>query len=103
MSPLSSLAELASDWILAALGVAGTGLTILGGLVKGNYSRSTKNERRLEGDPDDPNYDGVMEIAKRNGELSEENGEKIDQLEEHMNEQHEELVDRIDDLTNNDD
>lgn len=83
MGALGSLAE----WVLAAVATLGG----LAGVVKRNRDRSITNKRQLRGDPDDPNTDGVLQIAH-------ENGQKLDALEAKMEGQHDELMERMDDL-----
>lgn len=80
-----------SDWLLAILATVGTGLFGGAGIVKRNHDRSTRNERYLTGDDDDPNSMGVLQISKRNGE-------KIDNLERKMEEQHEVVLERVEEL-----
>lgn len=55
--------EGASDWILWALGGLATAFSVPLAVVKRNRDRSRKNERQLEGDDNDPNHEGVLEIV----------------------------------------
>ena len=91
MPPLSSLLEVASDWILAFLGAVGSGVLALGGYTRSIDSRSRKNERRLEGDPDDPNHEGALNILA-------DTREELQEFREETREDHREVMDRIDDL-----
>jgi hypothetical protein len=47
-------------------------LTAVVGIVKRTRDRSLQNKRQLQGDPDDPNAEGVLEIAKETREDVEE-------------------------------
>ena len=91
MPPLSAFVELVSDWTLAILGVLGTGVLGLVGIVSRNHFRSKQNERRLVGDPDDPNHDGVLQISRSNGE-------KIDKLEDTLREHHSDFMQRVEEM-----
>lgn len=90
LSP-AALAATLSDWALELYSLAGTVVLAAGGFVGRNHKRSKKNERRLEGDPDDPNHEGLLEIA-------DDTRNKVDQLEDKMDEQHERLVRRVEEL-----
>lgn len=79
------------EWIVGASGALLTLFAIPTKVVKDNHKRSTKNKRQLQGDDDDPNDEGVLQISKRNGE-------KIDKLEERMQEQHAEVLETVEDL-----
>lgn len=77
---------------VAALG--GTMLTILAipaKFVRGNHQRSKQNKRQLQGDPDDPNAEGVLQIAN-------ETREQVEHLDEKMDQQHEAVLERVEDL-----
>lgn len=104
MSLLSGFVDVASEWLLAAVSVIGGGVLSLTGLVRNADKRSKRNERRLEGDPENPNHDGVMALVRENKDVSEKNGRKIDHLEDRIEDQHRAVLDRIEDLddSNND-
>lgn len=52
-----------SDWALYVLGAIGLFMSGLIGAVTQNTKRSKRNERQLQGDPKDPNAEGVLQIA----------------------------------------
>jgi len=73
------------------LGGVGTVLSGVGGLVYRNRRRSIKNRRQLEGDPEDPNTEGVLEIAH-------DTRDKVETLEEHMNREHREVMEKLESM-----
>jgi hypothetical protein len=87
-----------SDWLLAALGALASLIFPLGGVIKNNHSRSKRNERQLQGDPNDPHNNGVLDISKQNAEKLDEQGEKIDELDSKV----ERVLDRVESLADGD-
>jgi TolA-binding protein len=82
-----------SDWIVAALALlSAAGVPV--GVITGNRKRSKKNQRQLQGDPDNPNHEGVLDISKENAEKLDEQGEKIDELDSKV----ERVLDRVEEL-----
>lgn len=88
-----------SDWLMWAVG----GLLTFVGLPTGkvitdNRARSKANKRTLEGDPNDPNNEGINEIVadtrQRVGVLE----EKLDTARRERKHEHEAVMGRIDDL-----
>lgn len=71
---LANIWQVATDWALAILGGIGTVMSAIGTAIFKNHKRSKENKRRLEGDADNPNHEGVLEIAA-------DNNEKLDHLE----------------------
>lgn len=84
---------------LSELFAAGaSALAGLGGAVFGNHRRSKKNERQLEGDPGDPNTEGVLTIAKETREKVDRIDRQFDEFREETRRDHGEVMDRIEDL-----
>ena len=52
-----------SDWLLYVAGAIGLFFSGLIGAVTQNTKRSKQNQRQLQGDPNDPNSEGVLQIA----------------------------------------
>lgn len=92
---LAYLLNIVSDWALALVTLVGSGVLALVGAVVANRSRSKQNERRLTGDPDDPNNAGVLSIVA-------DNNRKIDNLEDTVTEHHADFMDRLDELQDSD-
>ena len=82
------------DWLLAVVGAITSLLVPAGGIIKRNHSRSKRNERQLQGDPNDPHNNGVLDISKQNAEKLDEQGEKIDELDSKV----ERVLDRVESL-----
>jgi hypothetical protein len=85
-----SVAELLSHWwqvITAALGTFAGGA----GYIRQVDKRSRKNKRQLQGDPDDPNHEGALEMLR-------DTRDKVDHLDAKVESQHEEVIHRVDDL-----
>lgn len=76
------------QWILAGLSTLVFGVV---GWARRIDSRSKQNKRRLEGDPENDNFDGVLDVVS-------ENNAKIDQLETKMEQQHKRVYDRVEDI-----
>ena len=95
---MSSPTTLLSDWLMWALGGLAAVLTPLGGFVKKNRDRSMQNQRQLQGDPSDPNAEGVLQIARdtqvRVGKLE----EKLDRARRERKDEHEAVMDRINEI-----
>lgn len=79
-------------WQWAVGGLSGA-VAAVGGVVYSNRERSKQNKRQLQGDPDDPNAEGVLEIAH-------ETRDKVDRLEERMQAEHREVMSKLDDISN---
>lgn len=86
MNPLQ-LVNAISDWLLAGVG----GIATLAGAIVGNWRRSTRNERRLEGDDADPNNEGALQMIS-------DTQEELQEFRRETREAHEEVMDRIDEL-----
>lgn len=80
MTPLHTLTEL---YTWAAGGLA-TMLAGVGGIVKQNRERSKRNARQLRGDPDDPNAEGVLEIAHDTQTRLQRIEDKLDDICQHL-------------------
>lgn len=52
-----------SDWAYHALVALGLAVSGLVGAVTRNTKRSKQNQRQLQGDPNDPNTEGVLQIS----------------------------------------
>lgn len=76
------------QWALAGLS---TGLGAIGSVVYQNRERSLENQRRLEGDDDDPSYEGLMNIAS-------DTRAKVDSLEARMEREHREVMRKLEDI-----
>lgn len=99
---LQALGSLA-DWFVAALalaGIGGGGILGVGAKVnrrtKDNEDRSKRNKRILEGDPDNPQHDGLLSTTQETRQRVEDVEHKIDELGRKMDEQHSDLLDRLD-------
>lgn len=91
LDALPAVAKWVNDWLLALAGTAATIATFAGGVVWSNLRRSTKNERRLEGDDDDPNYEGVLEVAH-------ETRAELEEFRRETRRDHREVMARIEEL-----
>lgn len=80
-----------SDWLLYIIGAIGSGVIGLSAYVQQIDKRSRQNKRRLVGDEDDPNNEGVLQIAR-------DNNRKIDCLEDRMTEQHKQLMRKVEEM-----
>lgn len=78
------------QWFLGGLSTIVVGV---GGVVKKNRDRSLQNRRQLQGDPDDPNAEGVLDIAH-------ETREKVDNMEARMEREHREVMSKLDEISN---
>lgn len=90
------------DFAMWLLGGAASVLTAIGvpvgKVIKDNRRRSLSNQRQLEGDPENPNAEGVLEIAhetRRRVEAVETNLEEFRRDDERK---HEEVMDRLERL-----
>jgi len=98
----NSLWTIVTDYIVWIL----TGLT---GLV-GGYTRrveaqidtvderSARNERRIEGDSDDPNNPGLMTLAYENAETAERTREEVRELHDDVEDLRDKMQDHHDDV-----
>lgn len=89
-----NFSNLLAEW-WHAISATGTGLLGLATYGKRRLDRvderSKQNQRQLQGDPDDPNTEGALQMIK-------ETRERVEHLDEKMDEQHSEVLDRVDDL-----
>lgn len=91
LDALAAIAKWVNDWLLAiGTGVVGLG-SLAAGVMIGNLRRSKRNERRLEGDPDDPNNEGLMDVAH-------ETREELEEFRREAKKDHEEVREMIEDL-----
>lgn len=84
------------EWLMWAAGGVAAVLAPILGVVKRNRARSLENTRRLEGDPEDDNYPGLMEIAYNNNQ-------KLDNLEARMEREHREVMSKLETMSDGDD
>lgn len=84
-------------WLLggAASALATVGLPV-GKVVKDNRQRSRRNQRLLEGDPQDPNSEGVLQIAYDTRGRVASLDEKVDDVRREIRREHETVMDRLD-------
>jgi hypothetical protein len=75
---------------LSALALALT--TGIVGAGKRTRDRSLQNKRQLQGDPDDPNAEGVLEIAKRTEDRVEALDDDVDDLKRMVTDVHEDVI-----------
>lgn len=87
MTLLDSLGE----WLMWVGGALAAVLTTGGTVVKRNRDRSRKNERQLEGDPNDPNVEGVLEIAY-------DTRERLEDFRSETRREHKQVMDRLEEL-----
>lgn len=83
------------DTLGAAVTVFAGVIATIGGVVGTNHKRSKSNKRKLDGDPDDPNQEGVLEIAHETREHVEELDVRIQQMRRETRHEHEEVMDRL--------
>lgn len=81
---------LLNDWLLWIAGLLMSGAAALGVPFIATYKRSKRNERRLIGDDEDPNTEGVLGIVA-------DNNERIDGLERKMESHHREIMEKLED------
>ena len=88
-----------SDYILTGVGGA---ITLVAGYARRVDSTATtakdtaeRVERRQIGDPDDPNAEGVLQMAADTRKRTMRVENKIDHLEERMEQQHRMLMDEV--------
>lgn len=91
----------ASDWLMWGAGALAALLAVPLGVVKRNRDRSKKNQRQLQGDPNDPNTEGVLQIAADTRERIAVVEEKVDDYRREMRHEHEAVMDRLDDIGGN--
>lgn len=79
-------------WLLggAASALATLGLPI-GKVVKANHKRSLQNQKQLQGDPDDPNAEGILQIVY-------ETRSDLREFRREMRREHREMMDRLEDM-----
>lgn len=96
MTPSSLLQSLgtAADWVVAAL----AGLLPIAGVIGTNHRRSRRNKRHLEG-TDDPNTEGVLEIAHDTREQVSHVEAKVDEYRKETREEHREVMERLERVT----
>lgn len=98
VDPATALAE----WVMWALGGLAALLTVPLAVIKRNRDRSVNNKRQLEGDPNDPNAEGVLEIAHQTREHVEFLDEKMDDFRRETHREHQAVMDRLESLNGQD-
>lgn len=97
-------------WILtAATGLIGGYTRRVEAQIETIDTRSQRNERRIEGDSDNPNDPGLLELAHQNTETVEQTRQEVqdvhddvDELREDMQEHHEEVMAEIREVRSDD-
>lgn len=84
--PLAQAWQIASDWLLAVVGLVGSATLGLAGIVYRNRERSQTNKRILR-EPDNANTKSVADLAA-------ENNQKLDRLKD----QQDDVVRRLDSI-----
>lgn len=95
---MASLTQLLSDWLLWLLGGVAALLSPALGVVKRNRDRTLQNKRQLQGDPDDPNADGVLQIANDTRARVDEVDRKLDDFRRETKREHERVMARLERL-----
>lgn len=90
------LIQALSDWLLA--GVGGF-VAVIGGYARQIDSKADtaldtaeRNRRRLEGDPENPSDEGLMDLAFQTRE-------KLDRMEIRMEREHREVMSKLEDIS----
>lgn len=91
MSWITTLADVLTEWALALGGVLGSSVLAFLGYVRRVDRRSKKNERRLEGDPEDPNNEGALNIVA-------ETRRELQEFREETRRDHREVMERIEEM-----
>lgn len=98
---LLQLATFTSDlvlWGAGLLGITGGGGGAIA-YIKRIDSRSKRNKRKLDGDPNDPNHEGVLQIAYDARETVHRVEEDVERLERKMDSQHEQVIQAVAEAT----
>lgn len=86
---MSGAISVVSEWVMWAVGGIVAVVAPVGGVVKRNRDRSIENKRQLQGDPNDPNTEGVLAIAF-------ETREELHEFRREARRSHEELMEKVD-------
>lgn len=98
MGPLSAVASTLSDWALEVGGLTASLLLGVGGVVGNNHKRSKKNERYLEGS-DDPNNEGVLEIANDTRDRVSDVEDNLTEFRRETQLEHRQVMNRLEELS----
>lgn len=71
-------------------------------VVKRIRDRSIRNQRQLQGDPDNPNAEGVLQISHDNRERLARLEQKMDSFRTEMQREHEAVMERLNELDDDD-
>lgn len=87
------------DWIMWAIGALLTFIGVpVGGVIKRNRDRTLQNKRQLQGDPDDPNSEGVLEIANDTREKVDSLERKVAENRREMREEHQAVMAQLEEI-----
>lgn len=87
-----------SDWAYHALVAIGLAVSGLVGAVTRNTKRSKQNARQLQGDPKDPNTDGVLQIAAETREDLNEFYNEFEDFTQETKQDHQRVIRKLEEM-----